>query len=113
MVSPLIVTLTVCVVTPVLAILRIRPLPPPAWTYLLCGLVIALVAAGPLWGVQIPAGLDLGHLDRLVGATAAPSLTTEALSRLPRPQQLLSGSGLVLLLLGLADLGLFKDGGRR
>jgi hypothetical protein len=86
-----------------MAMRRLRPLPSPPYTYVLCGLIILVVGLGPLWGLSLPAGLDLQHADRISAATAAPRFSKESFLALSRGLQLLSIAGLVLLLAGLID----------
>jgi hypothetical protein len=96
----------ISVAVAVMAIRRWRPLPPPARTYVLCGLVLLVLGLGPLWGLALPAGLDLQHLDRLAAVTATPQLSTTALLALSRGLQMLALAGLLLLLTGLVDSSL-------
>ncbi|HTE84303.1 MAG TPA: hypothetical protein VK821_06195 [Dehalococcoidia bacterium] len=90
-------------VVALLAVRRQRRIPPPPWTYVVCGLGAALVALGPLWGLQLPPGLDIQHLGRLSSLAVTPSLSADTLERLPRAQQAVAATGVVLFALGLFD----------
>jgi hypothetical protein len=92
-----------------MAIRRLRPLPAPARTYLICGLLILILGLGPLWGLRIPEDLSLNHLDRIGSLTAAPSFSRETIAGLARALQALAISGFVLLLAGAIDSFLAHD----
>ena len=96
----------VCVLVGVASMRRVRRVPSPPWIYGICGLIVVLLALYPLAGVDLPPSVLSGQFDALGQTHFAPNLTVGGLQAFSDPQKAQGVLGLLLLVLGVVDLGL-------